>query len=139
FPEPDDDPHRREGYADENLKTNEFLHRRADVQDLVDAHLLAIERAPAIGFGRYVLSATTPFRAEDCAELRVDAPAVVRRRVPGYEAEYARRGWRMSPQIERVYVNERARRELGWTPRYDFAHRIERLRAGEDPRSPLAQ
>lgn len=139
FPEPDDDPRRRDGYSDENLKTNEFLYRRADVQDLVDAHLLAIERAPALGFGRYVLSATTPFLPEDLAELRADAPAVVRRRVPQYEDVYARLGWRMHASIERVYVNAKACEELGWRPRYDFAHRLERLRAGEDPRSPLAQ
>lgn len=139
FPEPDDDPQRRDVYADANLKANEFLYRRADVQDLVDAHLLAIERAPAIGFGRYLLSATTPFRPEDLAELRVDAAAVVRRRVPEYEAEYARLGWRMHASVDRVYVNTRAREELGWRPRYDFAHLLARLRAGEDPRSPLAQ
>ncbi len=139
FPEPDDDPGRRADYSDANLKTNEFLYRRADVQDLVDAHLLAIERAPSIGFGRYILSATTPFRPEDCAELRTDAAAVVHRRVPDCEAEYARHGWRLPAQIERVYVNALAREELGWTPRYDFAYRLARLRAGEDPRSPLAQ
>ena len=139
FPEPDDDPALRDAYADANIKANEFLYRRADVQDLVDAHLLALERAPAIGFGRYILSATSPFAREDLEELRRDAPAVVARYAPEYEAEYARRGWRMFPAIERVYVNALARRELGWQPRYDFAHVLARLRAGEDPRSPLAQ
>lgn len=139
FPEPDDDPRRREVYSDANLKTNEFLYRRVDVQDLVDGHLLAIERAPQIGFGRYILSATTPFRPEDLAELRADAPAVLRRRVPDYEAVYARLGWRMHAAIDRVYVNALAREELGWQPRYDFAHLLDRLRAGEEPRSPLAQ
>ena len=28
---------------------------------------------------------------------------------------------------------------LGWQPRYDFRSVLEKLRAGEDPRSPLAQ
>ena len=139
FPEPDDDPALRESYADANIKANEFLYRRADVQDLVDAHLLALERAPAIGFGRYILSATSPFGRDDLDALRRDAPSVVARYAPEYEAEYARRGWRMFPAIERVYVNALARRELGWQPRYDFAHVLARLRAGEDPRSPLAQ
>ena len=64
---------------------------------------------------------------------------VVRRHVPDFEAEYARRGWKMFPNIERVYVNERARRELGWRPRYDFAHVIARLKSDEDPRSALAR
>ncbi len=45
----------------------------------------------------------------------------------------------MFPGIERVYVNARARRELGWVPRYDFRHLLDRLDAGEDPHSPLAR
>ena len=139
FPEPDDHAATREAYADANSKLNELLHRRVDIADVADAHLLALERAPALGFARYIISATTPFAPTDLAELRADAPAVVRRRVPAYAAEYARRGWTMFPSIDRVYVNERARRELGWQPRYDFAAAIERLRANEDFSSPLAR
>ncbi len=139
FPEPDDQADARSAYADANLKANELLYRRVDIADVVDAHLLALARAPEIGFARYVISATTPFTPEDLPELRADAPAVVRRRVPGYAAEYARRGWVMFPSIDRVYVNERARRELGWQPRYDFGALIEQLRANQDPRSPLAR
>jgi UDP-glucose 4-epimerase len=45
----------------------------------------------------------------------------------------------MFPGIGRVYVNGRARQELGWRPRYDFKHVIGRLEAGQDPRSPLAR
>jgi nucleoside-diphosphate-sugar epimerase len=138
FPEEDDDPAAREAWDDANLKANELLFRRVDIADVVDAHLLAAERAPQLGFGRYIVSATTPFTAEDLAELRVDAPAVARRRMPEYEAVYDRRGWRMLPSIERVYDNARARDELDWRPRHDFAAAIERLEAGEDIRSPLA-
>jgi UDP-glucose 4-epimerase len=36
-----------------------------DIQDVVDAHLLALEKTPQIGFGRYIISATTPFQPED--------------------------------------------------------------------------
>jgi len=72
FPEPDDDPSARESYSDANLKANEFLYRRVDIEDVVSAHLCALERAAAIGFGRYVISATTPFRREDAEELRPD-------------------------------------------------------------------
>ncbi len=139
FPEPDDSRALRDAYADGNIKANEFLYRRVDVQDVVDAHLLAIERAAAIGFGRYIISATTPFGRDDLAQLRTDAPSVLARYVPEYAEEYAHRGWRMFPGIDRVYVNALARDELGWRPRYDFAHVLARLRTGEDPRSPLAQ
>lgn len=139
FPEEDDNPTTRRAYDDGNVKANEFLYRRVDVEDVVAAHLLAVEKAPSIGFGRYVISATTPFQPEDLPELRANAPAVVRRRVPEYEEEYARRGWRMFPGIDRVYVNEQARRELGWRPRYDFPHVLHLLKSGADVRSPLAQ
>lgn len=139
FPEPDDSKELREAYDDDNVKTNEFLARRADIADVVSAHLCAAERAAEIGFGRYIVSATTPFRPEDLEELRRDAPAALARRVPASRRLYEKLGWRMFPQIDRVYVNERARRDLGWQPAYDFARVLESLSAGADPRSPLAR
>ncbi len=139
FPEEDDDEEKRKAFAGDNAKANEFLFRRVDIEDVVSAHLLAAQRAPALGFGRYIVSATTPFLPEDLAALRADAPAVVRRRVPGYEAEYARRGWTMFPSVDRVYVNARARNDLGWRPRHDFASIIERLKSGGPLASPLAR
>jgi nucleoside-diphosphate-sugar epimerase len=139
FPEPDDDHATRQAYDDDNVKANEYLYRRVDLEDVVNAHLLALEKAASIGFGRYIISASTPFLREDLLDLRVNAPLVVRRRVPEYEAEYARRGWRMFASIDRVYINERARRDLGWRPRYDFRRVLDSLKAGADPRSPLAR
>jgi UDP-glucose 4-epimerase len=139
FPEPDDRKETREQYADANAKTNEFLYRRADIQDVVDAHLAALEKVSAIGFARYIVSATTPFTRDDLPELHVDAESVVRRRLPRYEEVYYRHGWSMFPQIDRVYVNDKARNELGWRPKYDFARVVDLLAAGEDPRSPLAR
>lgn len=139
FPEPDDDPQRRGAYADANIKLNELLYRRADIEDLVDAHLLAAERAPGLGFARYLLTATTPFSREDAVELQGDAAAVLARRVPEYAAIYQLLGWRMFPRLGRVYDNALARNELGWQPRHDFRSTLARLARGEDPRSPLAR
>ena len=138
FPEEDDRHDVRAAYSDHNLKANEYLYRRVDLEDVVSAHLLALQRAPAIGFGKYIVSASTPFTSDDLSELRADAPAVVRRLFPDYEAEYERRGWTMFESIERVYVNSRAREELGWSPRYDFRHVLDSLSADADPRSPLS-
>lgn len=139
FPESDDRDEVRAVYADGNVKANEYLYRRVDIQDVVDAHIVAMARAPEIGFGKYIVTATTPFTPDDLTDLRQDAPAVVARLYPDHEAEYARRGWRMFPEIERVYVNTRARNDLGWAPRYDFRHVLDTLKADEDPRSPLAR
>jgi UDP-glucose 4-epimerase len=139
FPEADDRDDVRSRYDDANVKVNELLYRRGDIEDMASAHRLALERAAEIGFGRYIVSATTPFARDDLAELRTDAPAVVRRLFPDCEEIYAERGWRMFPAIDRVYDNGRARAELGWSPRYDFRHALDRLAAGEDPRSELAR
>jgi nucleoside-diphosphate-sugar epimerase len=138
FPESDDRDEVRNAYDDMNIKVNELLYRRVDIEDVVSAHLLALERAPAIGFGRYIISATTPFTHEDLSAIRTDLPSTVRRLFPDFEDVFQARGWRMFPAIERVYVNERARRELGWSPRYDFGYALGRLRENQDPRSPLA-
>jgi len=139
FPEEDDLPAVRDAREDANNKANEFLYRRVDIEDVVDAHLLALAKAREIGFARYIVSATTPFTRADLAALRADAPSVVRRHVPAYADEYARRGWTMFESIDRVYDNARARAELGWRPKVDFAYVIERLRETDDMRSPMAQ
>jgi UDP-glucose 4-epimerase len=139
FPEPDDRDDVRSRYADANLKVNELLYRRVDIEDVVSAHRLAMERAGRIGFGRYIVSATTPFTRDDLAQLRTDAPSVVRRLFPDHEAIYAERGWSMFPGIDRVYDNGRARTELGWAPRYDFRRALDLVAAGEEPRSELAR
>lgn len=140
FPEEDDDPAARSRYPDpDNLKANEYLHRRVDLEDVVTAHLCAAERAPALGFGRYIVSATTPFQPSDLAVVRTDAPSVVKARVPAYAAEYARRGWQISRGLDRIYVNAAARRDLGWSPRHDFAAIVARLGSGGSILSPLAR
>jgi nucleoside-diphosphate-sugar epimerase len=139
FPEEDDDRRVREMYSDANVKANEFLYRRVELEDVVSAHLLAAEHAPVIGFRKYIISATSPFQSEDLTKLRSDAPSVVREYVPEYESEYARRGWKMFPSITRVYVNQRARTELGWRTEYDFRRVVQSLKFEEDVRSPLAR
>lgn len=138
FPEDDDDPAVGAAYDQANAKANELLHRRVDLQDVVDAHLVALAKAPSLGFGRYIISATTPFTPGDLAALATDAPRVVERLVPEYAAVYAQRGWRMFPTIDRVYVNDRARRDLGWQPRLDFRRLVADLQAGRGPASDLA-
>jgi nucleoside-diphosphate-sugar epimerase len=131
FPEPDDQDQARAGYNETNLKVNELLHRRVDLEDAVQAHLLAIEKAPELGFDRFIVSATTPFLRADRAQLRQDAAAVVRRYHPNFDELYGARSWSMFPYLDRVYDNERARTVLGWQPRYSFGRALEQLAAGE--------
>jgi UDP-glucose 4-epimerase len=139
FPEDDDNAGVRAEYDTLNMQANELLYRRADIDDIVQAHLLAVARAPDIGFGRYIVSATPPFTRNDVVALRADAAAVVRQRFPDVDALYAARGWKLLPTLDRVYDSTRASRDLGWTPRRDFAFVLECLRRGEDFRSDMAR
>ena len=120
FPEADDMAHAI-AQSDANTKANEFLFRRLSVEDAAEAHLVALERAPSIGFDTFVVSAPTPFKPDDCAELIRDAPGVVARYFPDYPRLYARKGWTMFRSIDRVYDASRARERLGFTCRTDFA------------------
>lgn len=139
FPEEDDDEAKRVQYIDQdNLKVNELLNRRVDIEDVVSAHLLAVERAPELRFDHFIVSATTPFTRDDLPALRTDAATVLRRYAPNYEDLYVRRGWLTPTSLDRVYVNERARKRLGWQPLHDFGRAVERLSAGKDYRSALA-
>lgn len=139
FPEADDRDDVRAAWSDANLKLVEYLYRRVELSDVVDAHLLAATRAPALGFGRYIVSATTPFTRDDADELGRDAPAVVARRVPELARFLDGRGWRMFAGLDRVYVNDRARADLGWVPLHDVLTVMDLIATTGDPRSPLAR
>jgi nucleoside-diphosphate-sugar epimerase len=139
FPEEDDDKLKREKYTGENAKANEYLFRRVELEDVVSAHLAAADRAGELGFGRYIISATTPFLPDDLQVLNTNAAAVVRKRAPGYAEIYDRLGWQMFDTIDRVYVNEAARRDLLWKPKYDFNYILESLKTGDYPKSRISQ
>src|SRR4051812_41181723 len=129
FPE-DDDTHKAP--SGENLKANELLHRRLTVEDAADAHLVALDKAPALGFGTVILSAPPPFAESDAEALIEDAPAVIARYFPEAPRLYAERGWTLPPFIDRIYDPSRAERLLGFRCRTDFASVLDALAAGRD-------
>lgn len=139
FAEADDNKLLSAAYEDANIKANELLYRRADIQDVVDAHLIALEKANIIGFGKYIISATTPFKPTHLLDLQLDTAKVLSDIYPDFSLTYANQGWKIFPKIGRVYVNEKARKELGWQPKYDFAWVLKCLQEGIDFRSPLAK
>jgi len=125
FPE-DDDTHLT--LSGENMKANELLHRRLTVEDAAEAHIVALERAPEIGFGTFIASAPTPFTRDEVAALKADAPAVIARHFPDAAALYARRGWELPSSIDRVYDAGLAERVMGFRCKTDFAAVLEALR-----------
>jgi UDP-glucose 4-epimerase len=127
FPE-DDDTHRAP--SGENLKANEFLHRRLTVEDAAEAHVAALEHAPALGFETFIVAAPSPFDRAEAAALKRDAAAVVARRYPDAPALFAQRGWTLPASIGRVYDASHAERRMGFRCRTDFAAVLDALREG---------
>jgi nucleoside-diphosphate-sugar epimerase len=127
FPE-DDDTHR--DLSGPNIKANEFLNRRLTVEDAAEAHVAALDRAPELGFGTFIVSAPPPFREEECEALGQDAEAVIARHFPEAPELYARAGWRLPERIDRVYDPSRAERQLGFRCRTDFAAVLRALAEG---------
>jgi nucleoside-diphosphate-sugar epimerase len=127
FPE-EDDTHR--DLSGENRKANELLNRRLTVEDASDAHVVALERAPALGFDTFILSAPPPFSRDDREQLIRDAPSVIARYFPDTHVLYAARGWSLPAWIDRVYDPSRAEARLGFRCRTDFASVLAALREG---------
>lgn len=125
FPEEDDTERGLEG---ENLKANEFLHRRLTVEDAADAHLAALDRAK--GFEIFIVSAPPPFAPSEAEALKSDAESVIARHFPDAAALYARRNWRLPQSIGRIYDPAKAERLLGFRTGTDFATVLEALRNG---------
>lgn len=107
FPEPD------------RLVATYRLYRGVDLRDVGQAHRLALEQT-GHGYEVYNISAQSPFRPEDCRQLLIDAPAVLRRRTPWLEAAFGARDWPLPASIDRVYVIDKARSELGFTPAFNL-------------------
>jgi UDP-glucose 4-epimerase len=126
FPEDDDMAHTII-QSEPNTKTNEFLFRRLTVEDAAESHVVALAKAPEIGFDTFIVSAKTPFSPDDCEELIVDAPSVVARYFPRYGELYARAAWTMFQSIDRVYDASKASRLLGFECRTGFKEKLEQL------------
>ncbi|OYU90754.1 MAG: NAD-dependent epimerase/dehydratase [Bradyrhizobiaceae bacterium PARB1] len=129
FPEEDDTLDHVPG---PNLKANEFLNRRLTVEDAADAHIIALEKAPTLGFDTFVISAPPPFARSDIKALKHDAARVVAGYFPDAEELYARRNWTLPHGIGRVYDPSKAERLLGFRCKTDFASILKALREGAE-------
>lgn len=139
FPEEDDDKAKRHLYSDQNIKALEYLYRRVELADVVEAHLKAAEQVKNLSFAPYIISATSPFLEADLAALNTDAQAVIEKRVPELAAKFKQLDWSVFPQIERVYVNAAARRDLGWIPKYDINKVLAEIVDGRLSKSVISQ
>ncbi|MCZ7911014.1 hypothetical protein O9X94_16960 [Agrobacterium leguminum] len=102
------------------------LHRGVDIRDVADAHVLALTNA-GDDFQHYIISAITPFSADDCDSLAKDAASVLRQRTPALADAFAQKGWALPETIDRIYSPARATEGLGWTSRFGFGEVLAQL------------
>ncbi|WP_025820193.1 NAD-dependent epimerase/dehydratase family protein [Shewanella marina] len=95
------------------------LTRGIDARDVASAHRCAIEKRPS-GFNRYIISAKTPFTAENCQALFEDASLQLHQYCPELVTDFEQRGWSLPTKLDRVYDSSLAQAELAWQPRFGY-------------------
>jgi nucleoside-diphosphate-sugar epimerase len=93
------------------------MYRGVDRRDVAEAHLRAVV-ASVRGSTTINIAGPTPFAPEDMGALWDDPWPVIERRVPGVRAGFEQRGWPQPRRIDRVYAIGKARRVLGYHPRF---------------------
>lgn len=102
------------------------------MEDAANAHVVALDRAPAVGFEIFVVSAPTPFVRSEAAALKRAASEVIEHHFPDAPALYARRGWQLPASVGRVYDASRIERLLGFRCETDFGRVLDALRTGDE-------
>lgn len=139
FAEEDDNPEVRRAFTADNLKVNELLHRRADIYDMATAHRTAMDRAPALGFDKFIITATSPFQPCDREALYTNPQPIIQSYFPNVDQVYDQVQFQLPRSIDRIYRNDYARKKLGWEPKYSFALALECLKQGKPVGSELAR
>ncbi|MBM4048505.1 MAG: NAD(P)-dependent oxidoreductase [Planctomycetes bacterium] len=106
-----------------------YLTHRVSVEDLVEAHALAVnafaEGRITAGHERFIITSETPWRREDAETLR-DAPlAAIGKYFPKAVELLQRKGIKVPPIVS-FYSIEKAKRVLGYRPQFGFARWLER-------------
>jgi UDP-glucose 4-epimerase len=154
FPEEDDEASRASQFASNfHQQFVELFHRRVEIEDLVDVHLLAAQKAasrksegddkPKGIFKRYICSAPSPIPKDQNVLQRlaqVPANEVFSNDIVFFSEEkndlwnefsklYSSTFGREIPvgTLDRVYCSDAAVRELGWTPKFTAQEVMKKL------------
>jgi len=91
-----------------------------DVRDVAQAHLLALEAPEDMMHEVFIITADSPLCRAEPAAVRADPASALESVVPGAGARVRQGSLTLAPGAE-WYTVEKARRMLGYSPRYNFA------------------
>lgn len=117
-----------------------LLFGGVDDRDVAQAVLLALEHRPDGGFDAFNIFAETPFGEGDAARLARDPAGVVETYWPGLSDVAAERRLDLGELIWgwAVWSIEKAKKKLGYAPRYDFGAFLDALRRNDPSHYPFA-
>jgi UDP-glucose 4-epimerase len=128
FPEDDNQPSVLDhvNISEVNRKLNEFMFRRVSLEDVVDAHLLAMEKAETIQFDHFIISAQSPFQIQDVEALEENGlEKVLNEKYPKWKEHYEKLGFKIPRAADRIYSCEKAMLMLGYSPKWSFQSVVE--------------
>lgn len=118
-----------------------LLKGGVDDRDVAQAFLLGLENT-TISYGAFNIMADVPFTPEQLPQWRRDPGALLDSPFPGLPELVAQRGGKLDELLGmwgHVYWSiEKAKRELGYRPAYNFSEFYGALRAGNEAHYPFA-
>ncbi|MGC4044309.1 MAG: NAD(P)-dependent oxidoreductase [Armatimonas sp.] len=117
-----------------------LLYGGVDDRDVAQAALLALTHTPDGNFDAFNIMSEVPFTAEDLKPLRQNPMAVLENYYPGLRTTLEARGIDPLPLLwgRTVWSVEKAKRLLGYRPRYNFDGFLRALQSGEAGYYPYA-
>jgi len=102
-----------------NLEANHRLYRGLDERDGAEALSLALHHQFQ-KFEVFNIASSSPFAKEDLKMLKDNPIEAILKLYPEAESFYQSRNWSFPKSIDRIYVIEKAKTILGYTPKFTF-------------------
>lgn len=102
------------------------MYRGLDVRDVAYANQLAIEKQ-FDKFDVFNISSQSIFTKDDLVDLRQNAIGLIQERVPELLTFFGSKNWTVPESIDRVYVIDKAKKEIGFHPRFNIKEMLAEL------------
>ena len=108
-------------FWNEPMKKKVFyrMYRGVDVRDVATAHKLALMK-DLDQFEIFNISAQSIFTKDDLFDLKHHANRTIQKKIPGLITYFNQKDWVMPDTIDRVYVIDKARKKLEYSPKFNI-------------------